>query len=60
MVKNTTDNFREILADEGKILRNGDSFTNRVTAPKGSNLTAWVEVDKSEQDEYLASLEETV
>jgi len=59
MVKNTTDNFREILADEGKILRNGDSFTNRVTAPKGSNLTAWVEVDKSEQEAYILANTET-
>jgi hypothetical protein len=60
MITNTTDKFREILADEGKILRNGDSFTNRVTAPIGTHLTAWVEVDKSEQDKYLASLEGTV
>jgi len=56
MITNTTDKFIELLSEEGKVFRNGDSFTNRVTAPIGTDLSAWVEVDKSVEVEHLAAL----
>lgn len=48
MITNNTEDFIEILSDEGKELYNEemDLSTNRVTAPLGTDLSMWVERDK--------------
>jgi hypothetical protein len=59
MITNTTEKFVEILAEEGKVLRNENSFANRVTAPLTADISAWVEVDKSVEEAYILANTET-
>jgi hypothetical protein len=39
----TEDLFIDIIADEGMELWNGETATNRISAPLGSDISGWIE-----------------
>ena len=42
-MKRIEDKFIDLIADEGKELFNGETATNRLSAPLGTDLSAWIE-----------------
>lgn len=50
--------YKTITPDEGKLLRNGDIFSEFVYAPLNADESQWKDVDKSEYEQYQLSLQE--
>ena len=53
MITNITEEFIEILSEEGKELYNEelDITTNRITAPLGADLSGWIEREIIEEND---------
>ena len=52
-----TDTYQIVTPADGKLLRYGDSFSERVLLSLAADASQWSEVDASERDEYEAELQ---
>ena len=52
-----TDTYQIVTPSDGKLLRYGNSFSERVLLSLAADASQWSEVDASEHDEYEAELQ---
>lgn len=48
--------FIELIADNGKILVNGDIKATKITLPLGSDYSSWIEREETDNTNFILSL----